>query len=191
MTAFEQGRRASAAAACSRLPRLPSFARSGGWQIRRPPRGSTLGPNREGEQSASSGPSLAHATPFRTTGDEVEPTSLVDQNKSSRSLRVADLRRLRCSKTRRVARASACQRDEQAHRPVADPERLPEAAMEVRPIADMQAFLSMHARAIRSGRASSGRFLWHQLDLQLATDRARVPLERRQRRRMLARRFQA
>jgi tRNA(Arg) A34 adenosine deaminase TadA len=46
-------------------------------------------------------------------------------------------------------------------------------------------------RAIGSGRASSGRFLWHQLDLQLATDRARVPLERRQRRRMLARRFQA
>jgi hypothetical protein len=57
---------------------------------------------------------------------------------------------------------------------------LPEAAVEVRPIADLQALVSMHAGAILSAHVSSGRLLWHQLDLQLAPNRARVPLERRQ-----------
>jgi len=37
-----------------RLPRLTLFVQSGGWQARRSPRRSTLGPDREGEQPARS-----------------------------------------------------------------------------------------------------------------------------------------
>jgi len=43
-------------AGVGRLPRLALFAHSGGWQARRSPRRSTLGPDREGEQPAMSGP---------------------------------------------------------------------------------------------------------------------------------------
>lgn len=57
-------------------------------------------------------------------------------------------------------------------------ERMPEAAMEARPTAGVRAFLSIDALAIRGGQESSGHLLWHQLDLQLAPNRARIPLER-------------
>jgi len=40
--------------ASGRLLRLALFAQSGGWQARRSPRRSTLGPDREGEQPATS-----------------------------------------------------------------------------------------------------------------------------------------
>ena len=41
-------------AGVGRLPRVTIFAQSGGWQARRSPRRSTLGPDREGEQPAMS-----------------------------------------------------------------------------------------------------------------------------------------
>ena len=45
------------AAGNGRLPRLTQFTQSGGWQTRRSPRRSTVGPDREGEQPAITRPS--------------------------------------------------------------------------------------------------------------------------------------
>ena len=44
-------------AGVGRLPRLTQFTQSGGWQTRRSPRRSTVGPDREGEQPAITRPS--------------------------------------------------------------------------------------------------------------------------------------
>ena len=52
LTGFRQSRQQSCGSGRGRLLRSPPFAQSGDWVIRRSPRGSTLGPDREGEQPA-------------------------------------------------------------------------------------------------------------------------------------------
>jgi hypothetical protein len=53
-TRSESFSRSVSKSATGRLPRLTLFAQCGGWQTRRSPRRSTLGPDREGEQPANS-----------------------------------------------------------------------------------------------------------------------------------------
>jgi len=55
---------------------------------------------------------------------------------------------------------------------------IPKAATDFTPKADLQALLTMHVEANLGSQVSSGRLLSHQLNLQLASDCARVPLER-------------
>jgi hypothetical protein len=53
-----------------RLPRLTLFAQSGGWQARRPPRSATLGPDREGEQPATTSRRAWHSEAVGHTHDD-------------------------------------------------------------------------------------------------------------------------